>query len=661
VLARKYRPSNFDTLIGQDALVRTLTNAIQSGRIAQAYMLTGVRGVGKTTSARIIARALNCVGADGQGGPTVTPCGACVHCRAIAEDRHVDVIEMDAASHTGVEDIRDIIDGVRYAPVSARYKVYIVDEVHMLSTKAFNALLKTLEEPPVHVKFVFATTEIRKVPVTVLSRCQRFDLRRVDAATLVAHFERVCAAEAVTAEPEAIALIARAADGSVRDGLSLLDQAMALGGRAISAESVRDMLGLADRQRGFDLFEAVVSAVPANALAILEELYRGGVDPLQVLRDLLDLTHTLTRYKITPEAALGPDSPEAERVRGTALANRLSLPALARLWQMLLKGIGEAQGAPSPAQAVEMVIIRIAYASSLPPPADLVRRLQDGGGLTGSGTGAPGALSSVSASSSSSGGGAAPAAVSGPPSGLAAVGGGRAAFASVAASAPSPHGAAHAVASAVAAPGMAPALAPAAQRPPLQAVAVSPAPAPLPTQVAAAAGDSAESALVPVPRDFRALAQLFAERREGTLYGHLYSNVHLVRYAPGQLEMRPKERAMPQLAARVGALLEAWTGRRWIISLSNQAGEPSLSEQDAAAVARTRAMVEAHPMVKAVLTAFPGARIAAVRETAPPAPAAESAGPDANAGAGTGGTDEADGDITAGMSEDDFFLDDGVL
>src|SRR5690242_9113324 len=302
VLARKYRPQTFAEVIGQEAMVRTLSNAIAEGRIAQAFILTGVRGVGKTTTARIIARALNCVGADGAGGPTITPCGECVHCRSIAEDRHVDVIEMDAASRTGVDDIRDLTEGMRYRPVSARYKVYIIDEVHMLSKNAFNALLKTLEEPPPDVIFIFATTEIHKVPVTVLSRCQRFSLRRVPLELLTAHYGEIAKTEGVAAEPAAIALMARAADGSVRDGLSLLDQAIALGGDAITEAAVRDMLGIADRGLVFDLFEAVLKGDAADALQRMTSLYEGGADPLMVLQDLLELTHFLTRAKLVPEA-----------------------------------------------------------------------------------------------------------------------------------------------------------------------------------------------------------------------------------------------------------------------------------------------------------------------------------------------------------------------
>src|SRR5215813_7353289 len=321
VLARKYRPQTFSEVIGQEAMVRTLSNAIASGRIAHAFILTGVRGVGKTTTARILARALNCVGADGTGGPTVSPCGECVHCRSIAEDRHVDVMEMDAASRTGVDDIRELTDGVRYKPVSARYKVYIIDEVHMLSKNAFNALLKTLEEPPPDVKFVFATTEIHKVPVTVLSRCQRFSLRRVPPELLEAHYARILEAEKVAAEPAAVALVARAADGSVRDGLSLLDQAIALsGGGAIIETSVRDMLGIADKGLVFDLLEIVLKGDAAGALGRLGALYDGGADPVLVVQELLDLVHFLMRLKLTPNAGEGDPAMEGERGRGQPLA-----------------------------------------------------------------------------------------------------------------------------------------------------------------------------------------------------------------------------------------------------------------------------------------------------------------------------------------------------
>ncbi|MGO8914747.1 MAG: DNA polymerase III subunit gamma/tau [Stellaceae bacterium] len=386
VLARKYRPATFAELIGQEAMVRTLTNAIATGRIAHAFILTGVRGVGKTTTARILARALNCVGADGKGGPTITPCGVCEPCRAIAEDRHIDVMEMDAASRTGVDDIRELTDGVRYKPVSARYKIYIIDEVHMLSKSAFNALLKTLEEPPADVIFIFATTEIHKVPVTVLSRCQRFSLRRVPVELLIELYRGIAAAEGVAAEPAAVALIARAADGSVRDGLSLLDQAIALGGDGIAEAAVRDMLGIADRGLVLDLLETVLRGDAGDALKRMGALYEGGADPLMVLQDLLELAHFLTRLKLVPAA--GEDDPalEGERQRGLALAQHLTLPVLARAWQMLLKGIGEAQSAPSPLQAAEMVLVRLAYVAELPAPADLVRRLERGGEPGGAAT-----------------------------------------------------------------------------------------------------------------------------------------------------------------------------------------------------------------------------------------------------------------------------------
>ena len=372
VLARKYRPARFDDLIGQAAMVRILRNAFATGRIAHAFMLTGVRGVGKTTTARIIARALNCTAT---GAPTADPCGVCPDCVAILADRHPDVIEMDAASRTGVDDVRELIEATRYRPVQARTKVFIVDEVHMLSRNAFNALLKTLEEPPPHVKFVFATTELRKVPVTVLSRCQRFDLRRVRVAELAAHFGRIATQEAVAVEPPALDLIARAADGSVRDGLSLLDQAIAQADGAVTEAAVINMLGLADRGMVFDLFEAVMSGQPREALQITELAYERGADLGMMLQDLLELTYTITRLKSVPSLRDSQELPEAERTRGTALADRLSVPVLARAWQMLLKGVAEVETAPDRRAAAEMVLIRLCHVSDLPPPGDLVRRL----------------------------------------------------------------------------------------------------------------------------------------------------------------------------------------------------------------------------------------------------------------------------------------------
>src|SRR5713101_5710596 len=380
VLARKYRPATFDDLIGQDAMVRTVSNAFETARIPQAWILTGVRGVGKTTTARILARALNYELADGSiAGPTVNMPVIGVHCRAIMESRHIDVIEMDAASHNGVDDVRQINDAIRYAPVSARYKVYILDEVHMLSTQAFNALLKTLEEPPAHAKFIFATTEIRKVPITILSRCQRFDLRRVDAGLLVQHLARIAGKEAIEVEPEAFALIARAAEGSVRDSLSLLDQAIAHAAGPVRAEDVRQMLGLADRARVIDLFEALMRGDIASALTELRAQYDTGADPAVVLTDMAEFTHFVTRVKIVPAVADDPALIEIERTRGRAFAEKLSMRVLSRTWQMLLKGIAEVAAAGRPVAAAEMVLVRIAYAADLPTPDEVIRSIEGNG------------------------------------------------------------------------------------------------------------------------------------------------------------------------------------------------------------------------------------------------------------------------------------------
>src|SRR5712672_2581153 len=367
VLARKYRPANFGDLIGQDAMVRTISNAFEAARIPQAWILTGVRGVGKTTTARILARALNFELPDGSiTGPAIRMPVIGVHCQAIMESRHIDVIEMDAASHNGVDDVRQINDAIRYAPVSARYKVYILDEVHMLSTQAFNALLKTLEEPPPHAKFIFATTEIRKVPITVLSRCQRFDLRRVDAGVLVRHLEGIAAKEKIEVDAEAFALIARAAEGSVRDSLSLLDQAIAHAAGPVRAEHVRQMLGLADRARVIDLFEALMRGDVAAALNELRAQYDTGADPAVVLTDLAEFTHFVTRVKVVPTVADDPALIEVERTRGRGFAEKLSMRVLSRTWQMLLKGIAEVGAAGRPLAAAEMVLVRIAYDADLP-------------------------------------------------------------------------------------------------------------------------------------------------------------------------------------------------------------------------------------------------------------------------------------------------------
>ncbi|MFO6465784.1 DNA polymerase III subunit gamma/tau [Jannaschia sp. KMU-145] len=377
VLARKYRPATFADLIGQDAMVRTLRNAFAADRIAQAFILTGIRGTGKTTTARIVAKGLNCVGPDGTGGPTTDPCGVCEPCVAIAEGRHVDVLEMDAASNTGVGDMREIIDSVHYRAASARYKIYIIDEVHMLSNSAFNALLKTLEEPPAHVKFIFATTEIRKVPVTVLSRCQRFDLRRIEPEVMIAHLRGVATKEDAEIAGDALALIARAAEGSVRDAMSLLDQAISHGAGETTADEVRAMLGLADRGRVLDLFDLVMKGEAAAALTELSAQYSDGADPMAILRDLAEITHWVSVIQITPDAAEDPTVSPDERARGQAFATGLPMRSLTRTWQMLLKALEEVAAAPNAMMAAEMAVIRLTHVADLPSPDELVRKLRD--------------------------------------------------------------------------------------------------------------------------------------------------------------------------------------------------------------------------------------------------------------------------------------------
>ncbi len=377
VLARKYRPETFADLVGQDAMVRTLKNAFEADRIAQAFIMTGIRGTGKTTTARIIAKGMNCIGPDGEGKPTTEPCGQCEHCVAIMEGRHVDVMEMDAASRTGVNDIREIIDSVRYRAASARYKIYIIDEVHMLSTSAFNALLKTLEEPPEHVKFIFATTEIRKVPVTVLSRCQRFDLRRIEPEDMIGLLRKIADAEGAQIAEDALALITRAAEGSARDATSLLDQAISHGAGETSADQVRAMLGLADRGRVLDLMDMILRGDAAGALTELSAQYAEGADPLAVLRDLAEITHWVSVVKITPDAAEDPTVSPDERARGQQMAEALPMRVLTRMWQMLLKAFEEVSAAPNAMMAAEMAVIRLTHVADLPSPEELVKRLQD--------------------------------------------------------------------------------------------------------------------------------------------------------------------------------------------------------------------------------------------------------------------------------------------
>ncbi len=381
VLARKYRPQSFDELLGQDALVRTVTNAIKNNRLHHAYILTGIRGVGKTTTARIIAKALNCTGKDAISGATVNPCGICENCRAIAESRHIDVLELDAASRTGVDDIREILDGVRYRPTNGRYKVYIIDEIHMLSKQAFNALLKTLEEPPSHVIFIFATTEIRKVPVTVLSRCQRFDLQRLSIETLIEHFKKIIAKESLQAEEEALHLLAKAADGSCRDGLSLLDQAISLGEGFVQTNIVKNMIGLADRGLTFDLFEYLITGKIEQVISNLERQHQDGANPLTILQDLINITHLVAKIKIVPETLNDAALSEAEKSFCSRLQESISIAVLSKIWQMLIKGLSELTIAPLQADALEMILIRIAYSANLPTPAEVLDGLKKNSNL----------------------------------------------------------------------------------------------------------------------------------------------------------------------------------------------------------------------------------------------------------------------------------------
>ena len=546
VLARKYRPETFADLVGQEAMVRTLKNAFAADRIAQAFIMTGIRGTGKTTTARIIAKGLNCIGPDGKAGPTTEPCGVCQPCIGIAEGRHVDVIEMDGASQTKIDDIRsNILESVHYAPASARYKVYIIDEVHMLSTSAFNALLKTLEEPPPHVKFIFATTEIRKVPVTVLSRCQRFDLKRIEPEVMMALLAKIADAEGAQITQGAMALITRAAEGSARDATSLLDQSISHGAGETTADQVRAMLGLADRGRVLDLFDLIMQGNAAGALSELSAQYADGADPMAVLRDLAEITHWISVIKITPETAQDPTTPPDERERGLDMASRLAMRMLSRMWQMLLKSLEEVALAPNAMMAAEMAVIRLTHVADLPDPETLIKRLQ-----SQSQPPAP--------SGGSSGGGLSP---SPAPRMMSPARG--------PSNAPSMSGAAHAIA-------------------------------------------VAEGQLA-IYITFDQVVALIRDKRDVQLLVEVETTLRLARFSPGRIEFQPTANAAPDLASRLSGRLAGWTGARWAVSVVNEGGAPTIAE------ARDKDRLDAEdeastiPLVQAVMAAFPGAKIVAIR------------------------------------------------
>jgi DNA polymerase-3 subunit gamma/tau len=571
VLARKYRPSSFEDLIGQDAVVRTVSNAFETGRIPQAWILTGVRGVGKTTTARILARALNYELPDSSvKGPTIHMPSLGVHCQAIMESRHMDVLEMDAASHTGVDDVRQINDSVRYAPASARYKVYIIDEVHMLSTAAFNAFLKTLEEPPEHAKFVFATTEIRKVPVTVLSRCQRFDLRRVEADVLMTHLASIAAKEGVEVEPEALGIIARAAEGSVRDSLSLFDQAIAHAAGVVRADAVRQMLGLADRTRVIDLFDSLARGDIASAFREFRDQYDTGADPIVVLSDLAEFVNFVTRVKIVPATADNVAFGETERLRARDFAAKLSMRVLSRMWQMLLKGITEAQAATRPAAAAEMVLVRIAYVADMPTPDEAIKMIEQNGGT-----------SPVIAGNGAS------------------------------RSAPPPSGSSM-QASPARGSTMPRASAEASARP----------------QMIAPASDAPPASAARKISSFPELVALAGEKRDLLTKAALEADVRLVRIEDGRLELALERSASRTLINDLSRKLEQWTGRRWTVIVSNEAGQPTLRSQNEVQKNQRERAAESDPRVQEVLARFPGAKVVEVRKLAPEPPESDASGED---------------------------------
>ena len=549
VLARKYRPETFADLVGQDAMVRTLQNAFEADRLAQAFILTGIRGTGKTTTARIIAKALNCIGVDGQGGPTVSPCGQCEHCSAIMEGRHIDVLEMDAASRTGVNDVREIIEAVAYSAASARYKVYIIDEVHMLSNSAFNALLKTLEEPPAHVKFIFATTEIRKVPVTVLSRCQRFDLRRIEPEKMNSMINRIATAENAEISPEALALITRASEGSARDATSLLDQAISHGAGTVTAEQVREMMGLADRSRVLDLIDMIFEGNTVAALREFASQYDDGVDPIAILRDLAEITHWISVIKVAPDAANGPTVAPEERTRGQDMAKALPMRVLTRMWQMLIKSLDEVAKAPNSRMATEMAIIRLTHVADLPTPEDLMRKLSP--------TLPPAAQSSATNES------------------------------------PSESSSTSKVTH---------------NEDDTSQLQESPE---LPKN-AQSDEQKSEQALARF-REFTDVVDLARANREIKIAVDMETGIKLVRYRPGFIEFEPSKSAPVDLAQQLNKKLQEWTGNRWTISVVNGGGAKTLDEVRNAARYELEERVNQHPIMQATYAAFPNAKITNIR------------------------------------------------
>ena len=578
VLARKYRPETFKDLVGQDAMVQTLRNAFAADRIAQAFIMTGIRGTGKTTTARIIAKGLNCTGPDGTGGATTDPCGVCDACCAIMQGRHVDVMEMDAASRTGVGDIREIIDSVHYRAASARYKIYIIDEVHMLSTSAFNALLKTLEEPPAHVKFIFATTEIRKVPVTVLSRCQRFDLRRIEPEVMMALTQRIADAEGAKITRDALALITRAAEGSARDATSLLDQAISHGAGETTAEQVRAMLGLADRSRVMDLFDMVMKGDAHAALNELSAQYADGADPMAVLKDLAEITHWISVVQITPDAADDPTLSPDQRSRGQSMAQSLPMRVLTRMWQMLLKALDEVAQAPNAMMAAEMALIRLTHVADMPSPDELIRKLQSTPPL-------PTRPAGAAAPSHPASGGQQPSTTGG---------------------------------SAATDDGAAPQGTP---RPDSTKMTPTPRSPGAQTPAASAVGDGAVQALavdqaLALYPSFDHVIELIRFNRDVKLLVEVETGVQLAKYQPGRIEFVPTDSAPNDLSQRLGQQLQLWTGNRWAVSVVNTGGQATIAARRDNAENALKAEAEIHPLVQAVLAEFPKAKITQIRTPA---------------------------------------------